>query len=139
MPEDPSVESLEEAQTYLAEGNYAAARERFQRVLEEGPSGHAGALFGLALVASVEQNREQAKQYFLLALERAREPHILGWTHIYLGRIYDLEGDREQALTHYRAALTLETRPARVEQEARRGLERPFGEKEETPPPEERF
>ena len=139
MPEDPSVESLEEAQTYLAEGNYAAARERFQRVLEEGRSGHAGALFGLALVASVEQNREQAKQYFLLALEQAREPHILGWTHIYLGRIYDLEGDREQALTHYRAALTLETRPARVEQEARRGLERPFGEKEETPPPEEKF
>jgi tetratricopeptide (TPR) repeat protein len=138
-PADPSVAWLEEAQTYLAEGNYAAARERFRRVLEEGRSGHAGALFGLALVASVEQNREQAKQYFLLALEQAREPLILGWTHIYLGRIYDLEGDREQALTHYRAALTLDTRPARVEQEARRGLERPFGEREEAPPPQEKF
>ncbi len=139
VPENPAGQWLAEAQTYLAEGDYAAARERFHRVLQEGGSDHAGAFFGLALVASVEQNREEAKQYFLLALEQAREPHILGWAHIYLGRIYDLEGDREQALTHYRAALTLDTRLARVEEEARRGLERPFGEAEGAAPPEERF
>jgi len=138
-PDDPAGQWLAEAQAYLADGDYAAARERFQRVLQESGSGHAGALFGLALVASLEQNREQAKQYFLLALEQAREPQILGWTHIYLGRIYDLEGDRQQALIHYRAALTLNTRLARVEEEARRGLERPFGEGEDAAPPEERF
>jgi hypothetical protein len=39
-----------------------------------------------------------------------------------------LEGNRERALEHYRAALALNTRQERIEQAARRGLEQPFGE-----------
>ena len=54
----------------------------------------------------------------------------MGWTHVYLGRIYDLEGARQQAVEHYQAALALHTGLEVVEQAARRGLERPFGEKE---------
>ena len=59
---------------------------------------------------------------------------IMAWTHVYLGRIYDLEGNREGAMTHYRAALALDTRVERAEQAARRGLERPFGQDEKPGP-----
>jgi tetratricopeptide (TPR) repeat protein len=121
---------LAEAETYLAASNYAAARQRFERVLADWDPDEPRALFGLALVASAERDRDAARRYFQLALERARDPRILGWSHIYLGRIYDLEGDRPQAVAHYQAALALHSQLDRVEQAARRGLEQPFGEED---------
>ncbi len=89
------------------------------------------ALYGLAIVAGLQQDQEVAKSYFLFALKRAREPFLLGWTHIYLGRIYDLEGSREQALGHYEAALGLNSGLEKIEEAARRGLAEPFGQSEE--------
>ena len=130
---------LAEADAYLAAGNYAAARERYERILREMNPDEPGALYGMAILASVEQDREQAKRYFLRTLEQAHDTRILAWTHVYLGRIYDMEGERQQALAHYQAALALNTRLDKAEQAARRGLERPFGAKEETDPRPPRF
>ncbi|MFQ5810331.1 MAG: hypothetical protein ACE5JM_11985, partial [Armatimonadota bacterium] len=118
---------LAEADAFMASRDYPAARERFQHILRDLSPNHPSALYGMAILASLAEDRDQAKHYFLRALQRAREPHILGWAHVYLGRIYDLEGARQQALTHYRAALALDTRLEKVEEAARRGLERPFG------------
>ena len=47
-----------------------------------------------------------ARSYFERALEVAHEPKVVAWSHIYLGRIFDLQEDREAALDHYRAAVT---------------------------------
>lgn len=125
-PAPPSL--VQEAKALLAAGDYTAARERFERVLQEVNPNQADALYGLAIVASAEMDRERAQSYFLRTLETAQEPHVLGWSHVYLGRIYDLEGKREEALEHYQAALALKTRLAKIEQAARRGLEQPFGQ-----------
>lgn len=130
---------LAQADAFLAAGNYPAARENYERILREMNPDEPGALYGMAIVASVEQDREQAKHYFLRTLEQARDTRMLAWTHIYLGRIYDIEGERRQALEQYQAALALNTRLEKVEQAARRGLERPFGGKEETDPQPPRF
>jgi hypothetical protein len=127
------VQLLEEGQRLLNEGDTAAARAAFEEVLQESPN-DPNALYGLALVASAEENRPEAREFFLRTLEHARAPDILGWSHVYLGRIYDLEGNRTQAIAHYRAALAANSRVERVEQAARRGLERPFGEDEEPEP-----
>ena len=124
---------LSEGEALLAAGNSAAARDRFERVLQVFDPTEPRALYGLALLASQAGDREQAKQYFLRALERARAPHILGWTHVYLGRIYDLEGDRRRALEHYQAALALDARVEKMEQAARRGLQQPFGQDDGRP------
>ena len=69
--------------------------------------------------------------YFQKALEHSRNPVILGWANIYLGRIYDLEGVREEAVVFYRAALSTGSGIERIEQAARRGLEHPFGQEEQ--------
>lgn len=135
-PEAIATRLLAEAESALAAGDSAAARAGFERVLQQMDANHPGALYGLALVASAEQDPETAKLYFERTLAQAREPRILGWTHIYLGRIYDLEGSRQEALEHYRAALALNTHLERIEQAARRGLERPFGESEDVAPQE---
>lgn len=131
---DTPARLLAQADASLAAGNYAAARENYERILREMNPDEPGALYGMAVLASIEQDREQAKRYFLRTLEQAHDPRMLAWTHIYLGRIYDIEGERQQALAHYQAALALNTRLDKVEQAARRGLERPFGGKEETEP-----
>jgi tetratricopeptide (TPR) repeat protein len=124
---------LSEGQRLLQAGEYEAARDTFAQALKEKPE-DSGALYGLALVASAEQDRAEAKEYFERVLKSEPPADLSGWTHVYLGRIYDLEGDREQALAHYRAALALNTRVERVEQAARRGLERPFGQEEKPGP-----
>ena len=131
--DDARARRLEEGQRHLAEGDTEQARAAFEEALKLSPN-DPNALYGLAIVASQEENRPEAREFFLRTLEHARTPDILGWSHVYLGRIYDLEGNREQALAHYRAALALNSRVERVEQAARRGLERPFGEGEEPEP-----
>ncbi|MFQ5662681.1 MAG: tetratricopeptide repeat protein [Terriglobia bacterium] len=132
--QNPIARLLAEADNDLVAGDYASARKRFERVLKEADPNEPRALYGLAILASLAQNREQAKYYFGRTLEQARTPRIVGWTHVYLARIYDLEGRREQAVAHYRAALVLNTRLAKLEEAARRGLERPFGA-EQAPEP----
>jgi hypothetical protein len=131
--DESRLQLLEEGQRQLNEGDTTAARAAFEEVLKGSPN-DASALYGLALVASAEENRPEAREFFLRTLEHARAPDILGWSHVYLGRIYDLEGNRTQAIAHYRAALAVNSRVERVEQAARRGLERPFGENEEPEP-----
>lgn len=128
-PDDARAQLLAEGQSHLTDGDSAAARAAFEKVLELSPN-DPNALYGLAIVASQEENRPEAREFFLRTLAHARTPDILGWSHVYLGRIYDLEGNRTEAIAHYRAALALNSRVERVEQAARRGLERPFGQDE---------
>jgi tetratricopeptide (TPR) repeat protein len=70
---------------------------------------------------------EGARNYFERALQMAHEPKVIGWSHIYLGRIYDLKEERDVAMDHYRAALTIAglTLPE-VKSAAERGIERPY-------------
>src|SRR5207302_10414694 len=41
----------------------------------------------------------------------AKDPLILAWSHVYLGRIHDVDGNRELAVSEYRAALAVEGAP----------------------------
>lgn len=118
---------LAEAERQLAAGNHETARMIFERVLTDYNAEEPRALYGLAIVASVQQDAARAKGYFQRTLQVAREPHILAWTHIYLGRIYDLEGDRERAVKEYQAALAVGTGSEKIQQAARRSLETPYG------------
>jgi tetratricopeptide (TPR) repeat protein len=117
---------LNEAENFIAEGNYAEARAAFQSVLELNPQSER-ALFGLALVASNTRKPDTAERYFRRTLEVARDLRLVSWSHIYLGRIYDLKGRREQALDEYRAAsLTAAGFPDAL-RAVQAGLQRPFG------------
>jgi tetratricopeptide (TPR) repeat protein len=83
------------------------------------------AVYGLALVASQEKQPELAKNYFQQALDISKSPRLLAWSHIYLGRILDMEQSRELALQHYRQALVTAEEPV-ARQAAERGLQAPF-------------
>ena len=127
---DRKTELLRQAQGHLQAGDLAAARTGFDTVLRELDSGEPRALYGLGLVASAQGDRQAAVTYFRQVLQRAKTPSILGWANVYLGRIYDLEGGREQALAYYEAALIVSNGVERIEKAARQGLSQPFGQAE---------
>ncbi len=118
---------LDNAENSLMAGNLAAAQQLAQQALREDPSGNAGrAFFVLAQVAALSKNTSGAIEYFQRTLQVAREPRLIAWSHIYLGRIFDINSDRQAALQHYRAALAAGDTSAVARTAAERGLEQPY-------------
>ena len=126
-PPDPAGDLLREAQLSLQAQDYANAQRLFDRVLNEIDSEEERAFYGLGLVASAEGNRFRAAQFFQRSIKHGSRPSIIGWANVYLGRIYDLEGAREEALGFYRAALEASGGDTGIEGAARQGLSEPFG------------
>jgi tetratricopeptide (TPR) repeat protein len=77
-----------------------------QQALEEDQEDPGRALFILAQIATRNKDMEGARTYFDRALQMAHEPKVIAWSHIYLGRIFDLKEERDVAVDHYRAALS---------------------------------
>ena len=48
------------------------------------------------------------------------------WSLLYLGRLADSQGDRDQAVENYKAALAVEGVPETVRQAAEKGLDETF-------------
>jgi len=54
------------------------------------------------------------------------DSRMLAWSHIYLGRIYDIQEKRDAAMEHYRAALAAGDPSADTRAAAERGLTEPY-------------
>jgi len=65
----------------------------------------ARANFVLARVAIMTGHPSEAVTRFQKTLASSKEPRLLAWSHIYLGRMLDLDCKRDQAVTEYKAAL----------------------------------
>jgi tetratricopeptide (TPR) repeat protein len=114
------------AERRLSAGDPETAQKLAQQALDEEEEDPGRALFILAQVATVNRDMEGARTYFERALQRAHEPKVIAWSHIYLGRIYDLKEDREAAVDHYRAALSAGGTLPEVKSAAERGLDQPY-------------
>lgn len=110
----------------LSAGDPQGAQKLAQQALDENREDPGRALFILAEVATMNRDMQGARNYFERALEVAQEPKVVAWSHIYLGRIFDLQENREAALNHYRAAKTAGDSLPEVKAAAERGLEQPY-------------
>ena len=121
---------LNQADNLVSEGKYPEARAAFKSVLETVNPKSERALFGLAVVASNTRKPDLAEEYFQKTLEAAHDLRIVTWSHIYLARIYDIKGKRNDAIAHYRAAsLTASNFPDAL-RAVQSGMQKPFGSKE---------
>lgn len=120
---------LDEGDDLIYQQKYDQAKAVFQQVLTRYGSNDGRALYGLAIVASNLQEPDVAEDYFKKTLSTARDLRLVTWSHIYLGRIYDLEGKRSEALKQYRAASVTATRYPEALAALQEGLQRPFGSK----------
>jgi Tetratricopeptide repeat len=126
VPNDAdAIAALTEGERRIAEKNARAAEASFQKVVAKYPD-QPRAWYGLGLVALLDHDGPRAKEVFgrLTTGEHAAtsDPMVLAWSHIYLGRIYDDEGQPRQAQAEYQAALTVQGGPEQARQAAQKGL-----------------
>ncbi len=117
---------LDVAEQHLNSGDIEGARKIAQQALDEKRDDPGRALFILAKAASLNKDMPGAKSYFEQALQFAREPRLVAWVHVYLGRIFDIQENREAAVEHYRAALAAGPIPPDAKAAAERGLAQPY-------------
>ncbi len=121
------VRMLDAGDNAIYTGHYPEAESAFKQVLETMDPKSERALFGMAVAESNLRKPDLAVQYFKEALATAHDLRIVTWSHIYLGRIYDLMGERNLALKQYQAAsLTAAEFPDAV-RAIQSGLRLPFG------------
>lgn len=114
------------AEQKLSVGDTEGAQKLAQQALDEKNEDPGRALFILAEVAAHNSDMQGARGYFERALEVAHEPKVLAWSHIYLGRIFDLQEDREAAMDQYRAAVTAGSGLPEAKAAAELGLQKPY-------------
>jgi tetratricopeptide (TPR) repeat protein len=120
------VQLLDLAEQRLAARDIPGAQKLAHQALDEKNEDPARALFVLAKAASLSGDMDGARTYFERTLEIAREPRVVGWSHIYLGRIFDLREEREAALVQYRAALAFGDSNPEIKTAADRGISQPY-------------
>ncbi|HZL50054.1 MAG TPA: hypothetical protein VFC37_03805 [Terracidiphilus sp.] len=104
---------MELAEAQLSKGDMAGASAMAQKVLAKqsdtiaSAADSARAYFILARVAAMSGHPEQAIDDFQKTLVITKEQRLKAWSHIYLGRMLDLDCKRDQALSEYKLALTV--------------------------------
>jgi hypothetical protein len=114
------------AEKRLAAGDPKGAQELAQQALDKKIGDQGRALFILAEVAVANKNRDGAQDNFQKAIEWSKDPKVVGWSHVYLGRILDMKEEREAALQEYRAALNTSAGLPEITAAAQRGLEQAY-------------
>jgi hypothetical protein len=117
---------LTTAEQKLYAGDSVTAKRLAQQALDEKSEDPGRALFILAQVATMNRDIEGARGYFQRALEASQEPKVVAWSHIYLGRIFDLQEDRAAAINQYRAALTAGAALPEAKAAAEHGMQQPY-------------
>jgi tetratricopeptide (TPR) repeat protein len=127
IPDDSAaIAELTEGERHIAEKNARAAEASFKSVLEKYPD-QVRAWYGLGLVALLDHDAARAKEVFgrLTTGEHAAsaDPMVMAWSHVYLGRIYDDEGQAGVAKSEFEAALEVKGLPERARDAAKKGLD----------------
>jgi hypothetical protein len=102
---------LDLAEARLSAGDAATASSLARKALAtpadmlESAAEGARANFILARAAILTGHPDEAIDGFQKTLSTSKEPRLLAWSHIYLGRMLDLDCKRDQALAEYKLAL----------------------------------
>jgi len=114
------------AEKRLAAGDPKGAQQLAQQAIDRKIGDQGRALFILAEVAVANKDMAGARDNFEKAIQQAKDPKVIAWSHVYLGRILDLKDDREAAMNEYRAALNTGGELPEIKSAAQRGLEQPY-------------
>jgi hypothetical protein len=131
---------LAEGDRFIAAQQPEAAAAAFEQVLA-GVPGQPRALYGLAVASVLRGDAEGARRLFdrIVAASTAQDArlqpdgYVLAWSRVYLGRLYDLAGTRDEAVTQYRAALSVPDAPEPARAAAQRGLDQEYRPAARTP------
>jgi hypothetical protein len=120
------LRGLDLAEMKLMKGDTDGAGALAQQSVTDKSGDPARANFILARVAIMHRDVPVAQHDFEETLRLSKDPRMLAWSHIYLGRIYDIQDQRDQAVNEYRAALTVRDGQADTRMAAEKGLKQPY-------------
>ncbi len=120
--------ALEKAESLYRDRKLDSAKDAYSRLLQGTPDRavHARAYYGLARIAVLQREPEVAEKLFQRTLELKPDPDVQGWALVYLGRLFDAQGDREHATEKYKSALAVEGASSGARQAAEKGLKESF-------------
>ena len=120
------LRGLDLAEMKLLKGDSDAAANLANEALAQHTADPGRADFILARVAALHGQMSEAQKDFNEVIQLSKDPRMLAWSHIYLGRVYDIQQQREQAVTEYHAALTVRDGQADTRQAAEKGIKNAY-------------
>jgi len=127
---------LDLAEARLADGDIASATALARQALAKEQSDSLGSVadgaranFILARASILTGHPDDAVAEFQKTLAASKEPRLLAWSHIYLGRMLDLECKRDEAVSEYKLALEVRDGQQDTRLAAERGVKAPYAVK----------
>jgi hypothetical protein len=113
-------------QQLVAQGDLTGGLNEYQKALEANPSSSL-ASYRVAEVLFTQRNYQSAINSYRDALRGDDEPHWTEvWSHIEIGKIFDLTGQRDRAVEQYRLAVQTNDNTQGALNEARLHLQKPY-------------
>ena len=110
----------------VAQGDLLGAIAEYQKALDE-DRGSSLANYRLAEVFLTQKNYQAAANSFRDALRGNLDPKwVEVWSHVNLGKIFDITGQRERAVNEYRQATQTNDNTFGALEEARKYLQKPY-------------
>jgi hypothetical protein len=134
-PRPPQQKALDLAEIKLMKGDVQGAADLAHKALDTRTGDAGQANFILARADLMNGRIEDAEAAFRSTLTATKDPRILAWSHIYLGRILDVEEKRDDAMTEYTAALSVRDGQPDTKAAAESGLKKPFAIPQRAQPP----
>jgi tetratricopeptide (TPR) repeat protein len=120
------VSGLDLAEMKLLKGDLDGASTLAKTALDDPKGDHGQAHYVMARVNLMQREPDAAMEDFQQTLQLSKDPRTLAWSHIYLGRLYDVVPDRDKAVAEYQAALTVRDSQPDTKAAAEKGLKQPF-------------
>ncbi len=125
--------AIQEGDRLTALRDAAGAAAAYQRALLIAPN-DPRALYGSAVASLMLAQGERAFDLFTQIISAASapdpqsrpDPQTLSWSHIYLGRLHDIAGERDQAVAEYQAALAVPGAPEAARAAAQKGVQEAY-------------
>jgi tetratricopeptide (TPR) repeat protein len=139
-PQPPEQSGADRVGQWLDQGNRQIAAQdaksaaaAFERVLQVQPT-NTRAQYGLAVASAMSGQAEQPRQLFEQVVSSpSADPSVQAWSHVYLGRMNDLAGHRQDALVQYRTALGIAGISPTARAAAEQGVQKPFAAEKSDP------
>ena len=117
---------IQRGQALVQQADFAAALSEFNKALEVNKNSSL-AHYRIAEVFFLQKNYQASANAYRDALNGDGDPRWTEvWSHIQLGKIFDVTGQRERATNEYRQALQTNDNTQGALEEARKYLQKPF-------------
>ena len=127
------MSSIQRGQVLVTQGDLSGALAEYNKALEQNHNSSL-AHYRIAEVFFAQRNYQASANSYRSALNGNGEPRWTEvWSHIQLGKIFDITGQRERAINEYRQAIHTNDDTFGALEEARRYMQKPFERPKNTP------